>query len=113
MKYNEFIQNIKFGNATAFVYDSPNNRFVYSNGEITEDTFENVTEDTVFEIVGINELSEVKKVIVDNFLSDLEPAANVIDDEYNEIKKRLETGDAKIGYWSENGGNDVIYMLIF
>ena len=113
MKYNEFINNIEFGKATAFVYDSPNNRFVYSNGEISEDTFENVTEDTVFEIVGINELSEVKKVIVDNFLSDLEPAANVIDDEYNEIKKRLETGDAKIGYWSENGGNDVIYMLIF
>lgn len=113
MKYNEFIKNIEFGNATAFVYDSPNNRYIYSNGEITEDTFENVTDETEFEIVGINELPEVKEVIVDNFLSELEPAANVEDDEYNEIKRRLETGDAKIGYWSENDGNDDIYMLIF
>ena len=46
MKYNEFIKNIEFGNATAFVYDSPNNRYIYSNGEITEDTFENVTDET-------------------------------------------------------------------
>ena len=113
MKYNEFINNIEFGNATAFVYDLPNNRYIYSSGEITEGTFENVTEDTVFKIVGINELPEVKKVIVDNFLPELEPAANVEDDEYNEIKKRLETGNAKIGYWSENDGNDNIYMLIF
>ncbi len=113
MKYNEFIKNIEFGNTTAFVYDSPNNRYIYSSGEITEDTFESVTDETEFEIVGINELPEVKEVIVDNFLSELEPAANVEDDEYNEIKKRLETGDAKIGYWSENDGNDDIYMLIF
>ena len=113
MKYNEFIKSIEFGNATAFVYDSPNNRYIYSNGEITEDTFENVTDETEFEIVGINELPEVKEVIVDNFLPELEPAANVEDDEYNEIKKRLETGNAKIGYWSENDGNDDIYMLIF
>lgn len=113
MKYNEFINNIKFGIATAFVYDSPNNRYIYSSGEITEDTFESVTDETEFEIVGINELSEVKEVIVDNFLSELEPAANVEDDEYNEIKKSLETGDAKIGYWSENDGKDNIYMLIF
>lgn len=113
MKYKEFINNIKFGNATAFVYDSPNNRYIYSNGEITEGTFVNVTEDTVFEIVGVNDLPEVKRVIVDNFLPELEPAANVEDDEYNEIKKRLEKGDAKIGYWLENDGNDNIYMLIF
>ena len=113
MRYNEFIQNIKFGNATAFVYDSPNNRFVYSNGEITEDTFENITEDTVFEVCNINDLPEVKSVMIENFLAELEPAENVEDDEYNEIKKRLETGDAKIGYWSENDGNDDIYMLIF
>lgn len=113
MKYNEFIKNIEFGNTTAFVYASTNNGYMYSSGEITEDTFKNVTDETEFEIVGINELPEVKEVIVDNFLSELEPAANVEDDEYNEVKKRLETGDAKIGYWSENDGNDDIYMLIF
>jgi len=113
MEYNEFIKNIEFGNTTAFVYDSPNNRYVYSSGEITESTFENVTDKTEFEIVGLNELPLVKEVIVDNFLSELEPAMNIEDDEYTEIKKRLETGDAKIGYWSENDGNDDIYMLIF
>ena len=113
MKYNEFINNIEFGNTTAFVYDSSNNRYIYSSGEITESTFENVTDATEFEIVGINELPEVKEVIVDNFLYELEPAANVADDEYNEVKKRLETGDVNIGYWSENDGNDDIYMLIF
>ena len=113
MKYNEFIKNIEFGNTTAFIYDSPNNRYTYASGEITESTFENVTDATEFEIVGINELPEVKEVIVDNFLYELEPAANVADDEYNEVKKRLETGDVNIGYWSENDGNDDIYMLIF
>ncbi len=113
MKYNEFIKSIEFGNATAFVYDSPNNRFVYSNGDITEDTFENVTENTVFEVCNINDLPVVKSVMIENFLAELEPSENVVDDEYNEIKKRLETGDAKIGYWSENDGNDDIYMLIF
>jgi hypothetical protein len=113
MKYNEFINNIKFGIATAFVYDSPNNRYIYSSGEITEDTFANVTEDTIFKVCNINDLPVVKSVMIENFLAELEPAENVEDDEYNEIKKRLETGDAKIGYWSENDGKDNIYMLIF
>jgi hypothetical protein len=113
MKYKEFIKNVEFGSTTAFVYDSPNNRYVYSSGEITESTFENITDETEFEIVCINKLPEVKEVIVDNFLSELEPAQGVEDDGYNEVKKRLETGDAKIGYWSENDGNDDIYMLIF
>jgi hypothetical protein len=110
MKYNEFIKNIEFGNATAFVYDSPNNRYIYSNGEITEDTFEDVTDETELEIVGINELPEVKEVMVDNFLPELEPAPGVEDDEYNEIKKRLETGDAKIGYYEV--GDTTTYVLI-
>ena len=113
MKYNEFINNIKFGIATAFVYDSPKNRFVYSNGDITEETFDNVTDETEFKVCNINDLPEVKSVMIENFLAELEPAENVEDDEYNDIKKRLETGDAKIGYWSENDGNEVIYMLIF
>lgn len=113
MKYNEFIKSIEFGNTTAFVYDSPNNRYVYSSGEITESMFESVTDETEFKIFNINELPKVKEVIVDNFLYELEPAANVADDEYNEVKKRLETGDVNIGYWSENDGNDDIYMLIF
>lgn len=110
MKYNEFIEYLTFGATTAFVYDSPNNRYVYSSGEIFEDIFEDVTEDTVFEVCNINDLPEVKSVMVENFLTELEPAENVQDDNYNEIKRRLESGDAKIGYYEV--GNTTTYVLI-
>lgn len=112
MKYNEFIENIEFGNTTAFVYDSPNNRYTYASGEITEDIFNNISNETEFKICNINDLPDVKSVMVENFLAELEPAENVKDDEYTEIKRKLEAGNAKIGYWSENDGNDDIYMLI-
>jgi hypothetical protein len=111
MKYNEFIKNIKFGDTTAFVYDSPNNRYTYASGEITEDIFNNISNETEFKICNINDLPDVKSVMVENFLAELEPAENVEDDGYTEIKRKLEAGNAKIGCW-ENDGNDV-YMLIF
>jgi hypothetical protein len=110
MKYNEFTEYLTFGDTTAFVFDSPNNRYVYSSGEIFEDKFEDATEDTVFNVCNINDLPEVKSVMVENFLPELEPAENIQDDEYNEIKRRLETGDAKIGYYEV--GDTTTYVLI-
>lgn len=118
MKYREFIENIEFGNTTAFVYDSPNNRYTYSSGEICDDVFDNVDSDTEFTIVGINELPEVKEVIIDNFLSEIAPRVGVEDNGYDMVKKQLTNGRAKVGYWDEEthyGTNSFItctYMLI-
>jgi len=118
MTYQEFTKNIEFGNTTAFVYDSPNNRYNYSSGEICDEVFDNIDSDTEFTIVGIDELPEVKEVIVDNFLSEIAPAAGIEDEGYNMVKKQLNNGKAKVGYWDEetNYGPDTFttrtYMLI-
>jgi len=118
MTYREFINNIEFGNTTAFVFDAPNNRYLYTSGEICEETFENVHSDTEFTIVGIDELPKVKEVIIDNFLSEIAPAANVVDEGYEIVKKQLNEGLAKVGYWDEetHNGPDTFttrtYMLI-
>lgn len=101
MTYQEFTKNIEFGNTTAFVYDSPNNRYNYSSGEICDEVFDNVDSDTEFTIVGIDELPEVKEVIIDNFLSEIAPAAGIEDEGYNMVKKQLNNGKAKVGYWDE------------
>jgi hypothetical protein len=102
MKYQEFIGNIELGNTTAFVYDAPNNRYNYSSGEINDDVFDNVDSDTEFTIVGIDELPEVKEVIIDNFLREIAPAANVEDEGYNMVQEQLTNGTAKVGYWDED-----------
>lgn len=118
MKYQDFIENIEFGNTTAFVFDAPNSRYNYSSGEISEEVFENVDSDTEFTIVDIDELPRVKEVIIDNFLSEIAPAANVEDEGYDIAKKQLNDGKAKIGYWDEEThyGPDTFttrtYMLI-
>lgn len=118
MQYNEFIRKIGFGNLTAFVYDQENNRYNYASGEINDDIFENIVEGTEFRIENLDDYPQVKEVIVDNFLAEIAPASNVEDDGYNEVKRIIESGEAKVGIWSEetNYGGDIyettIYMLI-
>jgi len=118
MTYQEFIKNINFGDTTAFVYDAPNNRYNYASGEIYDGVFDNVTTDTNFSIVGINELPQVKEAIVENFLAELEPAPGVEDEGYEAVKAALESGSARIGYWDNETkyGPDTFttttYMLI-
>ena len=115
MKYQDFTNSITFGNYTAFVYDSPNNRYVYSAGDITDDTFANTNEETDFNIVPINDFPRVKEVIIDNFLPEIAPASNVQDDGYDEVKRLIESGEAQIGYWDDQnifGVEDTTYMLI-
>lgn len=115
MTYQEFTKNIEFGNTTAFVYDAPNNRYNYSSGEIYEKIFDNTTSETDFRIAGIDEYPEVKQVIIDNFLSDIAPAANVQDDGYDSVKKQLVNGKAKLGIWKEKNKSfttTTTYMLI-
>ena len=118
MTYQEFRKNIEFGNTTAFVFDAPNNRYNYSSGEIYDDVFDNITSETEFRIVGIDEYPEVKQVIIDNFLPEIEPAAGIQDDGYDSVKKQLNNGKAKLGIWDEETkyGPDefttTTYMLI-
>lgn len=118
MKYQDFIENIEFGNTTAFVFDAPNNRNLYTSGEICEETFENVHSDTEFTIVDIDELPKVKEVIIENFLSEMASVAGIENEDYNMVKKQLNNGKAKVGYWDEEThyGPDTFttrtYMLI-
>lgn len=118
MKYEQFYNYVKFGDFTAFVYDDPKNRYVYSSREVYDNVFEQTTNDTDFTIVPIDDLIEVKKVIIDNFLPELEPAQNVEDKNYNEIERRLHAGEAQVGYWTVHTkyGSEIIettvYMLI-
>lgn len=109
MKYNEFTRVLDMNAYTAFVTDSANSRYAYTDGYVS-DAFDNTDCETEFEICPIEEFPEVREVMVENFLADLEPAPNVQDDEYEYIKSRLENNDAMIGYWKEN--NTTVYMLI-
>lgn len=110
MTYKDFIKHVLFGNYTAFVFDSPNNRFTYSSGEINDDVFANAQKSD-FCIVGINDLPNIKQIILDNFLFEIRLARNVVDDDSNELKRQIDTGIAKIGYWTDDDGVDT-YMLL-
>lgn len=115
MKYQEFTEGLTFGNFTAFVFDAPNSRYNYSSGEITDEIFDNVTSGTEFYVTDINSLPEVKEVIIDNFLSEIAPAAGVEDEGYNNIKADIEQGLAKVGYWEEETkyGPDAITTTVY
>lgn len=123
MTYEQFTKNIKWGQTTAFVYkeialtfDSPN-RYNYVLCEINENVFANAPKDG-YEITGIDDFPVVKEVIIDNFLEDWKPAAGMFDEGYKFIKRHIESGEAKIGWWHEpyKCGSDeykiAIYMLI-
>lgn len=114
MKYREFIKQINWGDTTAFVHDSPKERYQYESGEINDAVFAKTTSGTDFDIAGINEFPEVKKVIADNFLAELEPANGVEDDGYNAVKDAIESGKARIGYWKKEYYFGLVwtYMLL-
>lgn len=96
------------------MYDSPSNRYIYSSGEIDDDTFGYIENETEFNIVEFNDLPEVKEVMTENFLALLRPLPEVDDEGYNEIERHLLSGDAEIGYWTStvNGEETTTYMLI-
>lgn len=102
MKKKEFINKLEFGNYTAFVYDCESSRYAYTDCIISEEFFEVVDDDTEFEIRDIDELPEVKEVIIDNFVSDYFEHKDTIK---NDILTR-----GKIGSW--HNGETTVYMLI-
>ena len=103
MNKTEFINELEIGNYTAFVYDCESSRYQYVDGIISEAFFEEVEEDTEFEIRELAELPEVKEVILDNFVSDYF-------ENKEEIKNDIITR-GKIGSWQD--GETTIYMLIW
>lgn len=115
MKYQEFKKKINYGTTTAFVYDSSNNCYNYSIGEINEDTFENTTPSTDYQIEEIDKYPTVKKVIIENFLIDIAPAAGIQDDGYDYIKNQIENGNAKLGIWENKTkyGTDIISTTVY
>lgn len=118
MKYDQFIKYANIGDFSAFVYDYQNNRYEYASGEVNYNVFDYTSNDTEFFIAAIDDFPEVKQIIIDNFLAELSPAKDVVDDKYQEIERILLAGEAKVGYWDEytKYGPDTIkttvYMLI-
>ena len=103
MNKTRFINELEIGNYTAFVYDCERSRYQYVDGIISEAFFEEVEEDTEFEIRELDELPEVKEVMLDNFVSDYF-------EDKEEIKNDIITR-GKIGSWQD--GETTIYMLIW
>ena len=103
MNKTEFINELEIGNYTAFVYDCERSRYQYVDGIISEEFFEGVDDDTEFEIRELDELPEVKEVMLDNFVSDYF-------EDKEEIKNDIITR-GKIGSWQD--GETTIYMLIW
>ena len=103
MNKEEFIKELDaiYGEYTAFVLDMPSNRYNYVGATIDDDLYENLPNDAEYNIDNIGFLKNVKEVMMVNLLSELEPASNVEDECYNDIKKRLENNDAKVGWWYE------------
>ena len=103
MNKTEFISELEIGSYTAFVYDCESSRYQYVDGIICEEFFEIVDDDTEFEIRELNELPEVKEVMLDNFISD-----------YFENKEEIKNdilARGKIGSWHD--GETTIYILIW
>ena len=103
MNKTEFINELEIGNTTAFVYDCERSRYQYVDAIICEEFFEIVDDDTEFEIRELDELPEVKEVMLDNFISD-----------YFENKEEIKNdilANGKIGSWKD--GETTIYMLIW
>ena len=103
MNKTRFINELEIGNYTAFVYDCERSRYQYVDGIISEEFFEGVDDDTEFEIRELDELPEVKEVMLDNFVSDY------FEDKEEVKNDILDRG--KIGSWQD--GETTIYMLIW
>ena len=103
MNKAEFINELEFGKTTAFVYDCESSRYQYVDGIIFEEFFEEDDDDKEFEIHELDELPEVKEVMLDNFVSDYFVNKEAIK---NDILDR-----GKIGSWKD--GETTIYMLIW
>ena len=110
MTYNEIKSFIGWGDTTAFVFDTPSCRHTYTSGIIEDDVFANVTEDTEFSLQPINLYPEVKEVIHDNFLGEMQPAGGRVSREYDLLKDELEMGLASLAIWQE--GDTTAYMLV-
>ena len=104
MNKTEFISELEIGTYTAFVYDCESSRYQYVDGIISEEFFEGVEDDTEFEIRELNEFSEVKEVILDNFIPDYPEY------ERETIKNGI-LARGKVGSWHD--GETTIYMLIW
>ena len=104
MNKTEFISELEIGTYTAFVYDCESSRYQYVDCIISEEFFEEVEEDTEFEIRDIDELPDVKEVILDNFV----PGYPKYERETikNDILAR-----GKVGSWHD--GETTIYILIW
>lgn len=106
MNKTDFIYELEFnfGSYTPFVYDCESSRYQYVDGIISEAFFDGINDDTEFEIRELDELPEVKEVILDNFIT-----------EYPERKQEAIKNDildrGKIGSWKD--GETTIYMLIW
>lgn len=104
MNKTDFISELEIGYTTAFVYDCASSRYQYVNGIINEEFFEGVDVDTDFEIRELDELSEVKEVMIDNFVTYFPKCGQ--EAIKNDILDR-----GKIGSWKD--GETTIYMLIW
>ena len=116
MNKKEFIKHLDaiYGEYTAFVYDTPSNRYTYVGADVDDDLSGDLPDDFDYNIDNIGEFPRVKEVICNNFISELEPAYGVDDEYFNEIKSRIESGNAEVGWWYEdaNGQPTYTYILI-
>lgn len=115
MTYEQFIENITFGNTTVLFYGSSNKLYGCASGTIiNENIFENITTETEFNIAEINKFPSLKKSILENCLTDL--VSDKHSKNYKALKTAIKSGNAKIGYWDEDIHDDLeplrTYMLI-
>lgn len=108
MKREMFKNIVNWGDTTAFVYDSPRNRYQYTSGEVSREVLEYTTPDTKFDVVPINTLPEVKEVMLDNLLAEMSSG-----EERDTVEAYIEHGLASVACWTENDPDQTrAYMLM-
>jgi hypothetical protein len=110
INFAELENMVNYNDYTAFVYND-GTQTMYSGGEISDDTLAPFYDADKIEVYGMNELLDIKELMQENFLAELEPAEGVDDEGYNSIATDFENGRGKIAKCELNG--NIIYMLVW
>lgn len=110
ISFDDFRNKLSYNDYTAFVYNDGTQQ-MYSGGEINDDSIQSFEDGGKISICNMSELPDIKELMQENLLAELEPAENVSDDGYDKMKENFANNNGDIAFVDNNG--ITTYMLIW
>ena len=113
ISFKEFSKIVNWDEYYPMAYDSPNNRFNYTGGEMTEELMDIFYHADLNDSLYVEHMSnandEVIKVMKDDCLEEFKPCDDVVDDGYERLKEDFDNKNGIIVTAKTDDG--VLYIL--